>query len=59
MASSMDSKSAAENAQSVKVLDDLMQKLTISKEADAVKEASQALATFINGGVQDLDVPTK
>ena len=50
---------AAENAKSVKVLDELMQKLTISKEADAVKESAGAIATFINGGIVDLETPTK
>ncbi|KAJ4405929.1 translational elongation factor EF-1 alpha [Neurospora sp. IMI 360204] len=51
--------SAKENAQSLKVLDELMQKLTIAKEADAVKEASQAVASFINGRIEDLDTPVK
>jgi len=55
----MPSQAAAENAQSVKVLDELMQKLTISKEAAAIKESSVALATFINGRIQDLDTPTR
>ncbi|KAK4215347.1 elongation factor 3 [Rhypophila decipiens] len=50
---------ASENAQSLKVLDELMQKLTISKEADAIKEASANLASFINGRIEDLDTPTK
>jgi elongation factor 3 len=50
---------AAENAQSVKVLDELMQQLSISKEADAIKSASQEIASFINGRIQDLDTPTK
>lgn len=59
MPAAMDAKTASENAQSIKVLDDLMQKLTISKEADEIKAASQALATFINGGIEDLDTPTK
>jgi elongation factor 3 len=53
------SQSAAENAKSLKVLDELMQKLTISKEADAIKESAGALATFINGRIEDLDTPTK
>lgn len=48
-----------ENAQSIKVLDDLMQKLTISKEADAIKSASADLASFINGDILDFDVPIK
>ncbi|GJC94462.1 ABC transporter [Colletotrichum higginsianum] len=50
---------SSENAQSVKVLDELFQKLTISKEAADVKEASSALASFINGRIEDQDVPTK
>ncbi|KAK3389540.1 armadillo-type protein [Podospora didyma] len=50
---------SAENAKSVKVLDELMQKLTISKEASAIKDASAALATFINGAIEDLDTPTR
>ncbi|KAL2761055.1 hypothetical protein ACRALDRAFT_2117701 [Sodiomyces alcalophilus JCM 7366] len=49
----------AENAQSIKVLDQLMQKLTVSKDAAETKEASAALASFINGRIEDQDVPTK
>jgi len=49
----------SENAQSIKVLDELMQKLTISKEADAIKEASASIASFINGRIEDLDTPTR
>ncbi|KAK0621686.1 armadillo-type protein [Bombardia bombarda] len=49
----------SENAKSVKVLDELMQKLTISKEADAIKEASASIASFINGRIEDLDAPTR
>lgn len=49
----------SENANSVKVLDDLMQKLTISKDAAATKEASAAIASFINGPIEDLDAPTR
>ena len=55
----MPSQVSAENAQSVKVLDELMQKLTISKEAADVKQSSVALASFINGRIQDLDTPTR
>ncbi|KAK4188471.1 putative fungal-specific cytosolic translation elongation factor 3 [Podospora australis] len=50
---------ASENAASLKVLDELMAKLTISKEADQVKEASAALASFINGRIEDRDTPVK
>ncbi|KAI1266916.1 ABC transporter [Xylariaceae sp. FL1019] len=49
----------SENAQSVKVLDELMQKLTISKDAAATKEASNALAGFINGPIEDQEAPTR
>lgn len=55
----MASQAKSESAQSVKVLDELMSKLTISKTADEVKGASQAIATFINGDIQDKDAPTK
>jgi elongation factor 3 len=50
---------ASENANSVKVLDELFQKLTISKDAAAIKEASAALASFMNGRIEDNDVPSK
>ncbi|KAI1172636.1 elongation factor 3 [Nemania sp. FL0916] len=50
---------SSENAQSAKVLDDLMAKLTISKDAAAVKDASAALASFINGQIEDQEAPTK
>ncbi|KAI8953145.1 elongation factor 3 [Xylaria longipes] len=50
---------SSENAQSIKVLDDLMNKLTISKDAAATKDASAALASFINGPIEDQAAPTK
>jgi elongation factor 3 len=49
----------SENAQSVKVLDELFQKLTVSKEASAIKESSVEIAGFINGRIEDQDVPNK
>jgi elongation factor 3 len=49
----------AENAQSVKVLDELMKKLTISADAAAINEASASLASFINGRIEDQAVPSK
>lgn len=51
--------SAKETAQSIKVLEELMQKLTVSKETAAIKGASNDLATFINGDIVDFDVPVK
>ncbi|KAJ9143033.1 Elongation factor 3 [Pleurostoma richardsiae] len=59
MPAAMDAATASENAKSVKVLDELMQKLTLSKDAGAVKDASAALASFLNGRIEDLDVPIK
>ncbi|KAI1432885.1 ABC transporter [Xylaria sp. CBS 124048] len=47
------------NAQSIKVLEDLMQKLTVSKDAAATKDASAALATFINGPIEEKEAPTQ
>lgn len=49
----------SENAQSIKVLDELFQKLTVSKEAADIKESSNQLASFINGRIEDQDVPSK
>ncbi|KAI0595684.1 armadillo-type protein [Biscogniauxia sp. FL1348] len=51
--------SASENAQSVKILDELMQKLTLSKDAAATKDASASLASFINGHIEDQEAPTR
>lgn len=48
-----------ENAQSLKVLDELFQKLTVSKESADIKESANQLASFINGRIEDQDVPTK
>ncbi|KAI6782759.1 mRNA-nucleus export ATPase (Elf1) [Emericellopsis cladophorae] len=49
----------SENAQSVKVLDELFQKLTVSTEAAAIKETSGEIAGFVNGRIEDQDVPNK
>lgn len=49
----------SENAQSVKVLDELFQKLNVSKDAAEAKESSIELASFINGRIEDQAVPTK
>lgn len=50
---------AKETAQSIKVLDELLKKLTISKDAADIKSASHDLASFINGDILDFDVPIK
>lgn len=49
----------SENAQSVQVLDELFQRLSVSKEADAIREASGEIASFINGRIEDQAVPDK
>jgi elongation factor 3 len=48
-----------ENKTSLKVLDDLMAKLTISKEQDAINDASRNLAIFVNGDIETKDAPVK
>ena len=50
---------AKENATSVKVLDDLMQKLNISKAQEDVNAATHNLAVFINGDIESKMAPTK
>lgn len=52
-------KVAKENAQSIKVLDDLMAKLNLSKSQDETNAATQSLATFINGDIESQTAPTK
>ncbi|KAI8717517.1 hypothetical protein NCS52_00827900 [Fusarium sp. LHS14.1] len=48
-----------ENQQSIKVLDELFQKLTVSKDSADIKESSNELASFINGRIGDQAVPDK
>jgi len=50
---------AKENKTSLKVLDDLMAKLTISKEQDAINDATRNLAIFVNGDIETKDAPVK
>ena len=52
-------KMPSENAQSIKALDELFQKLTVSTEAADIKEASVEIASFVNGRIEDQDVPNK
>lgn len=49
----------SENKQSVKVLEQLLAKLTVSKEQDEINASSQEIATFINGDIEEQDAPTK
>ncbi|KAF2161123.1 hypothetical protein M409DRAFT_69976 [Zasmidium cellare ATCC 36951] len=61
MAPALDSAAAQtqENKQSVKVLEELLNKLSVSKTADEAKGTSQEIAIFINGDIQEKDAPTK
>jgi elongation factor 3 len=51
--------SAKENKGSVKVLDELMAQLNISKEQDQINAATHNIAVFINGDIETKDAPTK
>ncbi|KAH8809132.1 armadillo-type protein [Xylogone sp. PMI_703] len=48
-----------ETKNSIKVLDELMAKLTVSKAQDEINAATHNLATFINGDIEDKETPTK
>ncbi|CAG8961552.1 hypothetical protein HYFRA_00006086 [Hymenoscyphus fraxineus] len=49
----------AENKNSIKVLDELMAKLNISKAQEDINAATHNLAVFINGPIEEHDAPTK
>lgn len=53
------SNTKSENQKSVKVLDELLGQLTISKTADETSAAAGNIATFINGPIEEHDAPTK
>ncbi|KAL2066352.1 hypothetical protein VTL71DRAFT_2423 [Oculimacula yallundae] len=48
-----------ENKESLKVLDELMAKLNISKAQDDINAATHNLAIFINSPIEENDAPTK
>ncbi|KAI9805079.1 MAG: translational elongation factor EF-1 alpha [Sarcosagium campestre] len=50
---------ASENAKSVKVLDELLSKLSVSSTADETNAAAGNIASFINGPIEEHDAPTK
>ena len=58
-AASASTMSSKENKASVKVLDELMAQLNISKEQDQINAATHNLAIFINGDIETNDAPTK
>ncbi len=49
----------AENSKSMKVLEDLLSKLAVSKAQDEINATSLDLASFINGDIEQADAPTK
>lgn len=46
------------NRQSIKVLEELMKKLNVSKSEDEINASSQEIAIFINGDIEEEDAPT-
>ena len=49
----------SENSKSMKVLEELLSKLSVSKAQDEINATSLDLATFINGDIEQADAPTK
>jgi elongation factor 3 len=49
----------SENSKALKTLEELMGKLTVSKEAGDINAAASSIATFINGDIEEADAPTK
>jgi elongation factor 3 len=49
----------SENSKALKALEELMGKLTVSKAQDEINSAAAAIATFINGDIEEADAPTK
>lgn len=49
----------AENSKSVKVLEELLGKLTVSKAQDEINASALDIATFINGDIEEGDAPVK
>ncbi|KAI9831801.1 MAG: translational elongation factor EF-1 alpha [Sarea resinae] len=48
-----------ENLKSIKFLDELLQRLSISKTQDETNSVSRDIASFINGDIEEHDAPTK
>ncbi|KAJ8115155.1 hypothetical protein OPT61_g3140 [Boeremia exigua] len=49
----------SENSKALKVLEELLGKLTISKAQDEINASAASIATFINGDIEEADAPTK
>jgi len=48
-----------ENAESLKVLSELMNKLTVAKSAEETNSTTHDIATFVNGPIEQSDAPTE
>lgn len=48
-----------ENANSLKVIEELLSKLSVSKTPEEVNSTATNIATFINGDIEENDAPTK
>jgi elongation factor 3 len=59
MASSTPAQIKSENKGSIKVIEELLQKLSISKEQADINSTALDLATFVNGDIEEADAPTK
>ena len=57
--SSKEAAASKENSQSLKVLEELVKKLTISKAQDEINASALEIATFINGEIEEKDAPTQ
>lgn len=50
---------AKENSKSLKVLEELFSKLSVSKAQEEINAAALDIATFINGDIEEADAPTQ
>lgn len=53
------SASKSENSKSLKVIEELLSKLNISKAQDEINSTALDLANFVNGDIEEADAPTK
>ena len=49
----------SENSKSMKVLEDLMTKLSVSKAQDEINATANEIATFINGDIEEGNAPVE
>jgi elongation factor 3 len=54
-----DSVVKAENRKSVKVIEQLISKLSVSNAQDEINSTALDIATFINGDIEEHDAPTQ